>query len=416
MASCRRKVIGCDNPESPMTLAKLEDLTLDGEHVAIEDIATFMGKQGHEYSVLNVDFEKELMILVRTGGGVNLKTAPFVYRAQRRHALEVLCIPFADLDKVEPVIAPRVSSVTNVFLHNTGRCGSTLLCKALENLSTIQGISEPSLLTSIGAVGRIRTDKNTVIESLNNAVKMSYTELVKITRIGIMLLNNFFISRAPSKTTICYKTTAETIFGAEILQDAIPSSKTIYLYRSCYAVNESIARIFTHNSYFLYWLITTLRLDTFLLQRLKTPEIDFKGSWSSKYHKVPFPRDFIWNFTHYWWMTVEKAVSLTKRDPSRFFHAILHYEDLRKQKESLVLKVALRLGLLPEGDRSRELAAVTKAFKANSQSGVALESKRRVDDVGDVWFGEWERACIDKVLQHLGEDVTDGDFRLHGTL
>ena len=57
----------------------LSDFDYKGERVDIKDIAEFMSKFGVDYSVLTVDFDQELLILVKTAEGVYIKNKPFLY-------------------------------------------------------------------------------------------------------------------------------------------------------------------------------------------------------------------------------------------------------------------------------------------------------------------------------------------------
>ena len=57
----------------------LSDFDYQGEKVDIEDIAEFMRKFVVDYSVLTVDLDLELLILVKTAEGVDIKNKPFLY-------------------------------------------------------------------------------------------------------------------------------------------------------------------------------------------------------------------------------------------------------------------------------------------------------------------------------------------------
>lgn len=251
--------------------------------------------------------------------------------------------------------------------------------------------------------------------------------LVTVTRVATLLLNNYFLSRAPEKSSICYKLRSQTIDAAELLQKSMPSAKNIYLYRNCFSFGESCVRLSLGVSYTLYWLLSTLRGDSaYLWYKYKSDYLHSNNGFyeyignEPENENVPFRHGFYWCFAYFWWRNIEKAVAMTQADPDNFFHAILRYEDLSTRKEELVLKVAKNLGLLGDGKSSvaeaSVLSSIASVFKSNSQLGTELASQRDVENKDDVWFGEWEKQQINDVLQYLGCSVKNGDFVVPGTI
>jgi hypothetical protein len=80
------------------------------------------------------DFANGRLICVSTR---DLSGAIFFYQAQRQHARSVIPVPFAAL--------PR-GPVSPALIFSIGRCGSTLLVKALE-ASGVRAVSEPDFFT-----------------------------------------------------------------------------------------------------------------------------------------------------------------------------------------------------------------------------------------------------------------------------
>ncbi|EDO49055.1 predicted protein [Nematostella vectensis] len=401
MASWMRNIKGCID-QFDLAPPQLDHFTFEGEPEKIADIAMFMANFGEKLSLLNVDLEKELLILVKTADGVDLKKSPFFYMNR-----------FMETFRYQNIKVP--DSYKSTLQHNlvfTGRCGSTLLCKALEELSTVQAVSEPDIFTTIG-VTISQLEREVKLPYLN---KISHATLVDVTRVAILLLNYYFISVAPEKTSICYKLRSFGLDGAEIIQESTPNAKNIYLYRNCYAFVESYIRILAKN-YYVYWLLSTLRLDAWFLDRLfpkrETDVLTHSLGKTAKFDDFPFRKGFYWCFSHAWWINVEKAALLIKKDPDSFFHAVLRYEDLTKQKEKLVKSVAQRLGVkLVRGDEQK----IASAFTSNSQEGNEIASKRNTDDDTDVWFGDWEKGQINDILSHLGNKVKSSHYIVEGTI
>lgn len=73
----------------------------------------------------------------------------FIYTGQRQHAIRCYAVPYGELCDV---FEARMESgwESNVFqLYSTGRCGSTLLSKLLDQANSIVSISEPDVFSYV---------------------------------------------------------------------------------------------------------------------------------------------------------------------------------------------------------------------------------------------------------------------------
>ena len=80
---------------------------------------------------------------------VDLTAAPFYYLAQKEHAERVYTLPYKTFNDLARTL-PDPSHL--VLLYSVGRCGSTLLCKALDGLGGIVTLSEPDVYTHIAGM------------------------------------------------------------------------------------------------------------------------------------------------------------------------------------------------------------------------------------------------------------------------
>lgn len=289
-----------------------------------------------------------------------------------------------------------------LFVFTLGRCGSTLLCKALDKLSNVQSISEPDIFTVL------TSQYGKEMPPFPNP-SVSNEILLLVTRVATKLLHNYFIHREPLKTHICYKLRAHIIYGSELLMNAVPSARGLYMYRNCLPFVESWIRITTKGSYFLYWILTSLRLDVFYLKYQFGHSSSFYEhlTKTSMNENSLFRQGFIWCFAHYWWKNIQKALTIIKSSP-RFFNVVVKYEDLVQKREDLIFEIAVSLGI-EEKEISQSKWSIASVFSRNSQEGSVLSSKRDLNNDNDVWFGEWEKNEINKILRHFGMDV---DFEL----
>jgi len=75
-----------------------------------------------------IDYKRRCAVFVETSGSVaQLKSAPFLYQAQRDFAQRVFLLSFDEVLVLDPKTIDRAKNL--VFLHSTGRCASTLLWK-----------------------------------------------------------------------------------------------------------------------------------------------------------------------------------------------------------------------------------------------------------------------------------------------
>jgi hypothetical protein len=79
---------------------------------------------------------------VQVPKGTEITAAPFMYVAQYEHAQCLLSVPYdvfhrvaADVDLRNPL----------VFVHSTGRAGSTLVSKAVGEMGAVTSLSEPDV-------------------------------------------------------------------------------------------------------------------------------------------------------------------------------------------------------------------------------------------------------------------------------
>lgn len=82
---------------------------------------------------------------VETPPEVDLTQAPFYYINQYDHALRLFTVPYEEFH----LLADSIPLGKLIFVHSTGRCGSTLISKTLNMVDGVRSLSEPDLYTQI---------------------------------------------------------------------------------------------------------------------------------------------------------------------------------------------------------------------------------------------------------------------------
>eukprot|EP00058_Branchiostoma_floridae_P005360 XP_002590848.1 hypothetical protein BRAFLDRAFT_90002 [Branchiostoma floridae] len=374
---------------------------------SVPDPVTFL-HNGAQFLVYSVDFDQRLLGLVKVQEGIDIRKAPFVYQAQRENAEELLLLPFDVLPKVADALTGTHATVKNIFLYNTGRCGSTLMCKCMDVINDVQAVSEPDVFQVI--IERVCT-RNVPLTSDDKE------EIIMLLRCSVILLNFYFQQQDPSKRVICYKFRSEVIFIADLLQKAAPEAKTIFMYRELPGFYDSYMNLLFNGSYWRYLFETTLRLDVlFRIPRTKTnyPILRFCVE-HPRMITCPVTHGMHFLFVSFWILQMQKAFDLIQEDSTTFFHTCLTFNQLMEHKERIVLKVLEKLDVDVSSDSDG--SKITEIFGVDSQKGSAVQSERRKGNkIRSSWVGSWERNLFSTVLGHFNGDVDEPDFIMPNTM
>jgi hypothetical protein len=118
-------------------------ITEEGATVDFREILT---RHASTVSPFCMDDAHERLIFVMTPPDVDLQNSgPFYYQEQRRHATALYAVPYQRLPALVAQLPDHTDSC--VFIHSTGRCGSTLLSQLLGATSQVQSVCEPDVYT-----------------------------------------------------------------------------------------------------------------------------------------------------------------------------------------------------------------------------------------------------------------------------
>ncbi|XP_019614982.1 PREDICTED: uncharacterized protein LOC109462808 [Branchiostoma belcheri] len=408
----------------------LNDFAPEGAASAVRDVAGFFSRHGNQFSVYSIDWEQEMVVLVRPVDGADMKTHPFFREAQRRQAAEVLCVPLEELQDVASAVADEVAHVQEIFIFMTARCGSTLVTRLVEATSVAQAVSEPEVFTAISmTVHRLKLSSQrgqTPPHRGCPAVLSSEESTVALLRnIGILLNYNLVTSDPRHRDVIFYKFKPGVILLAELMARAFPSAKTVFMYRNGLEVTESVKRIYFKQSYVLY---ATLRFAVRAgLLRRAFGSHDFMRCFGEdpKFSTVRYRSTGLFNLYTWWAGAMQRAANLQKKRPEYFFHAIIYYSALVHDKKKTFRLLMEKLGLTwsPDGP-GQDTDKIEKVLTEDSQAGTVLSSrnsKRRLGekwspDVSPRWVGQWEREYMEEVCRHAGNEVSGPDFLLPDTV
>lgn len=163
-------------------------------------------------------------LFVQVSEGVDITAGPFLYMAQYEHAERLLAVPYEVFDRVAAGIELRAPLV---FIHTTGRAGSTLLSKAFGELEAVTSLSEPDVYSQAVGMRSAGVNDDEIRELLTSATKMLFNpEFTGASSLKVVKFRGFCIEIA------------------DLLAAAFPDAGNLFLYRDLAASIRSRARAF----------------------------------------------------------------------------------------------------------------------------------------------------------------------------
>ncbi|HEX5322520.1 MAG TPA: hypothetical protein VFW40_01955 [Capsulimonadaceae bacterium] len=103
-------------------------------------------------SLYCLDMENRQALFVETPPDCDLSSAPFFYQAQYEAAMRLVQIPYDTLHRLAAEVVLDPSRL--MLIYSVGRCGSTLVSAAFNEVEAVDSISEPDVFTQmLGAWG-----------------------------------------------------------------------------------------------------------------------------------------------------------------------------------------------------------------------------------------------------------------------
>lgn len=206
--------------ERLLTPTSLEDL---GEFQIGEtvDFLSLLGDPHHELLPYHVSVATRSVLAVQHEEGFSPTTAPFMFVGQRQHVHRVVAVPW-DLASEMAETLPEAQDVGPVLMiQMTGRCGSTVLSKAMEWLEVgCQSVSEPEVVTDIH-------------EMLERGL-CSREEAVKMLRAVLLFMVHQRRLAQPDKQIVVIKNRSLSCCWrhCELLPEALPGVKQVFQWRT----------------------------------------------------------------------------------------------------------------------------------------------------------------------------------------
>ena len=297
--------------------------------------------KSEQWSLYCIDFDEGVALFARMPEGSDLAARPFVYMTQFELATHAAKVPLSSLDELaNQVDRPRELS----FIFSTGRCGSTLASKLLDQIPGVLSISEPDYLTNLAFQKR----------------KVSASELDKLAAAATRLASK----RSPGASTdvVVLKPRSEATVVAENLARSFPEANRVFLYRDAIGYVNSLYKYVQRvmgraafddpDAWKSYWSIATINAPLSLLNEF------FPNDAASVGHT-----DIL---ALCWWFRMQAHSDAGAIDVGM---VPIHYDDLNSNR-----RVQTRRLLNGCGIDAEFVDQALKAFERDSHAGSAGEN------------------------------------------
>ena len=290
---------------------------------------------------------------VETPPEVDLTQAPFYYVAQYDNALRLFAVPYETFHQLADAIPPAKL----IFVHSTGRCGSTLISKTLNTVDGVRSLSEPDIYTQILFLRHLDKSRDDLYRRLLRSSTLFYGK-------GTPML--------------ALKFRAMVIYLGDLLYGEFPDAKQLFLYRNM----ESWAR--------------SMGLETRPVADRRIPLTEFP---IHRQAMTPLRTEFVAEYGREangvewsaltWLSLMEGYLALC--DAGQPFLAI-RYEDIQAHPKKVLSAVFEYCGLAASVDRAYDV------FASDSQEGTLWSRANREERV-NIPLEPEERAWQQAVLR-----------------
>ncbi len=327
------------------------------------DLAALMQERGAHITPYCLDDRRRRLLLVEVEQGVDLLDAdPFFYEAQRDHAVRLHALAYSDVPRLADLLMPTATAPAPVFLHSTGRCGSTLLSQLLASTGTLQSVSEPDFYSQATILSRLSGGQRD-------------RELRRLMDGCTRLLGHALRCRDPAAGRPLIKLRSWCLPAAPLFEPLSGRWHNVFLYRDPLpTVNSFLNAYFSARQYRLWrrW-----RLDRLLLSALGA----FPPTRAALAATVPLFEDPAFRddgrrgaaqyFTLQWLSHMQDSLRLQQQQPG-FFSARIRYEDLMSRPADVLRGL---MGALGETVPALSDAAIAGLLRHDSQQGSRMQSK-----------------------------------------
>jgi hypothetical protein len=327
-------------------ITSLADFTwVEGETTDAKSIAN-----NPNISLYCLDDKRQEAIFAVLPEDIDLSHVPFVYQAQFDHAEYLIAVPYSTFLQLADDMTVDASRL--VCIHNIGRCGSTLLSQAFNEVDDVVALSEPDVFTNFVTI------RHTPREEQIRLLQASYKFMFRPAVVG-------------DKSLHVLKLRNQCVDIMDIFAEVLPNATHLFMYRNAIDWLSSFHRLrvkhsvpppkFTREE-------SIKQMASYYNRAIRDVEPFFDPSIET-YHGL-VDRGVGWLVMMVRYMDVHQT--------NGEFLA-MRYEDLMEQRDETLSAIFERVGLpvsaIEQAQKAftRDSQAGTKLARDNAQSGNTIQ-------------------------------------------
>ena len=315
-------------------------------------------------SLYCLDPVNQQAIFVQTPPEADLWQAPFYFIAQYEAAERLIAIPYTTLHAIARQVDINPQHI--ILLYSTGRCGSTLFSHILNQNPNTVSFSEPDVFTQLVMAHTSGESDDAEVTTL------LYDTLM------IMCAN----AQLHGFQTVAFKFRSYVLSVSDLLYQAVPEAKLIFLYRNALTWARSFSRAFGSS-------------DAELAERLKHDGCDIIPSVAGYLQTHSDTLTWIEYLSHMWISTMQDSRALQQQGAALGYG---RFEELKVAPQEVVQSLLAHCGLpMPTPDRLAEVLA------KDSQAGT-VGAQDRAAPVR--WLTDADLAELDRIIRESDASLT----------
>jgi hypothetical protein len=294
-------------------------------------------------SLYCLDHENQRALFVETH--IDLSKAPFYYQAQYENSTALFAVSYETLHKLAKDIS--FDSKRLILIYSVGRCGSTLLSSALNQIDNIFNLSEPDIYAQLVQIRNWHENKTEVNELIQSCTKI--------------------LCKSPQHEPLVWaiKFRSYSIEIADLMFKHFPNAKNIFLYRDAETWLKSAFRAF-------------LKPDALNSTKYLTEMQNFLESIAHLIAKRSTKNDKLLSIvemlTLAWLSVMERYLILHQQGFSMF---AVRYKELSTNPQQVIKEIFAYCGI-----PTTDLSKVFKALEKDSQAGSVLSRENMQKKAG----------------------------------
>lgn len=220
----------------------------------------------YNVSLLAVELDQALFVEVPHGYDIfDCRKSPFIHIGQFKESVRIITMPLSAFFRCAEELGDPKSKV--IWLHSTGRCGSTAMSQVFEAIPNCTTVSEPMCMFTYRNEGGVVYNTKKYRQLLNsetyeNVVKATARMMAKPNEHNpdILFIKNFTLSG---------------VIEVPLLEQMFPNDSHLFLYRDCLDTVQSYLK--SLNSHFWMALVMKLRANACLRYTIRSPKLLFKA-------------------------------------------------------------------------------------------------------------------------------------------